>query len=74
MNGQLPDIDEGILISNVIIQGKDFHIGALHEVDQGQGVGRRKLAIPHINHVQLLEQKQGKNRNMYNEVEKHTKN
>lgn len=43
MDGKLADIEEGVLIGNASVQGKQLDQGPLHEVDEGQGAGEVNL-------------------------------
>lgn len=55
VNGQLSDIDEGVLVSDLRVQGVHLCQSSLHEVDHGQHVGRRELAVLYIRNVHLLQ-------------------
>lgn len=58
MNGQLADVDEAVLVGDLCVQRVHLRQGALHEADQGQGVGRCELAVLHIGNVHLLQKEQ----------------
>lgn len=57
MDGQLSDIDEGLLISGLGVQGIHLRKSSLHEVDHGEHVGRCELAVLYIGNVHLLQKK-----------------
>ena len=55
MYGELPDVDEGILVGQLYVHGQHLHKGALHEVYHREGRRRRELAVSHVCHVHLLQ-------------------
>lgn len=55
VDGQLADVDEGVLVGGLCVQGVHLCERPLHEVDHGQHVGRRELAVLHIGNVHLLQ-------------------
>lgn len=56
VNGKLTDIDEGMLVRGMRVQGIHLCQCALHEVDHGQDIGRGEPGILHKCDVHLLEQ------------------
>lgn len=54
VNGELPDIDEGMLVGDLGVQGVHLRQRPLHEVDHGQHVGRSKSRVLHKGDVHLL--------------------
>lgn len=55
VDGQLPDVDEGVLVRGLRVQGVHLRKGPLHEVDHGQRVGRGELTVLYIGNVHLLQ-------------------
>lgn len=60
VDGKLADIDEGVLVRGVSVQGIHLCQRALHEVDHGQDVGRGESGILHKCNVHLLGRKEDK--------------
>ena len=56
VDGQLSDVEKGVLVGQPLLHQEHLHQGALHEVDQGQRCRRDKLAVVHVSHVHLLKQ------------------
>ena len=57
MDGELSDVDEGILVGEGGVEGQHLHHRLLHEVDHRQHGGRGELAVAHVRHVHLLSRK-----------------
>lgn len=55
VDGQLSDVDEGVLVSSLCIQGVHLCQSSLHEVDHGQHIGRCELTVLHVGNVHLLQ-------------------
>lgn len=60
VNGKLTDIDEGMLVRRMCVQGIHLCQRALHEVDHGQDIGRGESGILHKCDVHLLCRKEDK--------------
>lgn len=54
VDGELADIEEGVLVGDAGIQGKQLSQCPLHEADEGQSAWRGELAVPHICDIHLL--------------------
>lgn len=54
VDGHLPDVDEAVLVRGLRVQRVHLRHGSLHEVDHGQRVGRRELAVLDVGDVHLL--------------------
>lgn len=54
---KLSDVEEGMLIGDAGVQGKQFSQCPLHEAYEGEGTGRGELAVSHIHDVHLLTDK-----------------
>lgn len=55
VNGQLTNVDKGVLIGDLRVQRVHFCQSSLHEVDHGEYIGRSELAVLHIGNVHLLQ-------------------
>lgn len=55
VNCELSDVDEGLLIGGLSVQGVHLCQSPLHEVNHGERVGRCELAVLHIRNVHLLQ-------------------
>lgn len=55
MDCKLSDVEEGVLIGDAGVQGKQFRQCPLHEAYEGEGTGRGELAVSHIHDVHLLQ-------------------
>lgn len=51
----MSDVDERMLVGDLRVQGVHLCQSSLHEVDHGQRVRRRELAVLHIGNVHLLQ-------------------
>ena len=60
VDGQLSDVDEGVLVCVLCVQGVHLCQSSLHEVDHGQCIGRRELAVLYIGNVHLLQKRKKK--------------
>lgn len=54
VDGELADVEEGVLVGHAGVQSQQLRQGPLHEVDEGQGAGRGELAVPHVCDIHLL--------------------
>ena len=54
VDGELADVEEGVLVGHAGVQSQQLRQGPLHEVDEGQGAGRGELAVPHVRDIHLL--------------------
>lgn len=54
VDGHLSDVDEAVLVRGLRVQRVHLRHGPLHEVDHGQRVGRRELAVLDVGDVHLL--------------------
>ena len=57
MDGKLSDVDEGVLVRGLCVQGIHLCQSSLHEVDHGQRIGRRELTVLYVGNVHLLQRK-----------------
>ena len=52
VDGQLPDVEEGAVVGQVVVQ---LHQGLPHKIDERKGGGRCELSVLDVGHVHLLD-------------------